>query len=65
MAGTSAYVDIPVLPEHVWRLIGGFGSLSDWLPFIPTSELEEGGRVRRLTSEEGDVIVGAAGMYDT
>jgi hypothetical protein len=62
MAGTSAYVDISVLPEHVWRLIG---SLPDWLPFIPTSELEEGGGVRRLTSEEGDVIVGAVGMYDT
>jgi hypothetical protein len=41
----------------VWQLIGGFGSLPDWLPYIPESTLAEGGRVRRLKTPEGGVIV--------
>ncbi|MFJ9173105.1 SRPBCC family protein [Streptomyces sp. NPDC102360] len=57
MASTTASLDIPRSPDHVWQLIGGFGSLPDWLPYIPKSELGEGGRVRRLTNADGGVIV--------
>jgi hypothetical protein len=57
MAQASAYIDIPASPDTVWQLIGGFDSLPDWLPFIPKSELSEGGRVRTLQTPEGDVIV--------
>ncbi|MGW7069359.1 SRPBCC family protein [Streptomyces sp. NPDC054855] len=57
MASTSTSVEIPVPADRVWQLIGGFDSLPDWLPFIPASESSEGGRVRRLTSEDGGVIV--------
>jgi hypothetical protein len=64
MATTSTSIDLPVPPERVWELIGGFGSLPDWLPFIPASELEEGGRVRRLASEKGDVIVERLEAFD-
>jgi ribosome-associated toxin RatA of RatAB toxin-antitoxin module len=39
MAQASATIDIPASPDEVWQLIGGFGSLPDWLPYIPKSEL--------------------------
>ncbi|MFF4244594.1 SRPBCC family protein [Streptomyces sp. NPDC001822] len=64
MATTRASVRIPVPPERVWELIGGFGSLPDWLPYIPGSELGEGGRVRSLTNAEGGVIVERLEAFD-
>ncbi|MFG2479213.1 SRPBCC family protein [Streptomyces fagopyri] len=64
MATTTASLDVPASPDHVWRLIGGFGSLPDWLPYIPTSDLGEGGRVRSLTNEEGGVIVERLEAFD-
>ncbi|WP_020206681.1 MULTISPECIES: SRPBCC family protein [Cupriavidus] len=57
MASASATITIPASPERVWQLIGGFNALPDWLPYIPSSELSEGGRVRRLATPGGDVIV--------
>ncbi|MFF2528359.1 SRPBCC family protein [Brevibacillus sp. NPDC058079] len=57
MANTMATIEISASPDQVWKLIGGFNSLPDWLPYIPSSELSEGGRVRRLENPEGDVII--------
>jgi len=57
MTCATAAIDIPIEPNAVWELIGGFGSLPDWLPYITKSELEEGGRTRRLTTSDGDTIV--------
>lgn len=57
MAEAVASIDLPVAPDKVWALIGGFGSLPDWLPYIPRSDLQEGGRVRRLVNPEGATIV--------
>ncbi|MBH8599240.1 MULTISPECIES: SRPBCC family protein [unclassified Thermoactinomyces] len=57
MAHTTATIEIPASPDQVWQLIGGFNSLPDWLPYIPKSELSQGGRVRRLVNPDGDVIV--------
>jgi hypothetical protein len=56
MASTSVSRTVPASPARVWRLIGGFGSLPDWLPYICDSVLVEGGRVRRLKNPDGDVI---------
>ncbi|MET7368823.1 SRPBCC family protein [Streptomyces sp. NPDC005566] len=64
MATTTASIEIPVSPERVWRLIGGFGSLPDWLPYIPSSELGEGGRVRTLGNQDGGVIVERLEAFD-
>ena len=64
MAQASATIDIPAPPDRVWQLIGGFGSLPDWLPYIPASELSEGGRVRRLTNPGGDTIVERLEAFD-
>jgi uncharacterized membrane protein len=57
MANTIVKMEIPANPEKVWQLIGGFNSLPDWLPYIPSSELLEDGRVRSLANPDGDTIV--------
>lgn len=64
MAKASAVVDIPFSAAEVWQLVGGFNSLPDWLPFITASELSEGGRVRHLTTGDGEKIVERLMSYD-
>ncbi|KOQ36450.1 SRPBCC family protein, partial [Achromobacter xylosoxidans] len=41
-----------------------FDSLPDWLPYIPSSELSEGGRVRSLLNPDGDAIVERLEAFD-
>ncbi len=43
----------PVSPDRIWELIGGFGSLPDWIPVIATLDLKKGGRVRRFSTTDG------------
>ncbi|AWW35886.1 XoxI [Streptomyces sp. AS58] len=57
MASTTASRIVPASPERAWQLIGGFGSLPDWLPNIRSSTLDEGGRVRKLLTRDGETIV--------
>ncbi|MFC9775060.1 SRPBCC family protein [Paenibacillus chitinolyticus] len=57
MAQTTTSIKIPASPDQVWQLIGGFDSLPDWLPYIPSSKVTEGGRVRHLANPDGDAIV--------
>lgn len=64
MATASATIDIPASAELVWQLIGGFNTLPDWLPFIPNSELSEGGRVRTLQTADGGVVVERLETFD-
>ena len=64
MARAQASIEIHASPDAVWQLIGGFDSLPDWLPFIPSSETDEGGRVRRLSTPAGDVIVERLEAFD-
>lgn len=64
MATAQASIQIPASPEQVWQLIGGFNSLPDWLPYIPKSELSEGGRVRTLANPNGDAIVERLVAFD-
>ena len=45
-------------------MIGGFDSLPNWLPYIPKSELSDGGRVRRLANPNGEVIVERLEAFD-
>ncbi|MGW4909246.1 SRPBCC family protein [Streptomyces sp. NPDC004270] len=63
---TAAHValDVPQPADRVWQLIGGFGSLPDWLPYITESRLSEGGRLRTLTNAEGGVIVERLEAFD-
>ncbi|MER5915012.1 SRPBCC family protein [Streptomyces sp. NPDC001982] len=64
MASTSVSRIIPASPDRVWQLIGGFGSLPDWLPFISSSTLEDGGRIRRLSTPEGDAMTERLVTFD-
>jgi Polyketide cyclase / dehydrase and lipid transport len=64
MAQASASIDIPASPDKIWQLIGGFDSLPDWLPYIPKSELSEGGRVRHLATPGGEAIVERLEAFD-
>jgi hypothetical protein len=64
MASASAFIDIPASADKVWQLIGGFDTLPDWLPFIPKSELSEGGRVRSLQTSDGAVVVERLETFD-
>lgn len=64
MANAHASIEISAAADTVWKLIGGFGSLPDWLSYIPASELSEGGRVRSLANPDGDAIVERLVAYD-
>jgi len=64
MARAGASVNVTATPERVWQLIGGFGSLPDWLPFIRKSELSEGGRVRHLASANGETMIERLEKFD-
>jgi hypothetical protein len=64
VARASASFVIPASPTEVWKLIGGFNSLPDWLPYIPKSELSDGGRVRHLLTDTGDIIVERLEKFD-
>ena len=57
MGSTSVSRTINASPEKVWHLIGGFTSLPDWMSYISTATADEGGRIRRLESVDGDTIV--------
>ncbi|MBY5537716.1 SRPBCC family protein [Rhizobium leguminosarum] len=64
MAKAEASVDLPIAADKIWNLIGGFGTLPDWLPYIPKSELSEGGRVRTLANPDGLAIIERLMAYD-
>ncbi|OBJ12666.1 hypothetical protein A5624_10450 [Mycobacterium sp. 1482292.6] len=64
MSQAIASIDVSAPPRQVWQLIGGFGSLPDWLPYIAQSELHEGGRVRRLANSDGQTIVERLVTFD-
>lgn len=64
MATASASLNLPVSADQVWQLVGGFLSLPDWLPFIASSEPAEGGRIRKLTTEDGASITERLQTFD-
>ena len=64
MAQASASIDVAASADEVWQLIGGFNSLPDWLPYIPSSEATEGGRVRHLGNPNDETIVERLEKFD-
>lgn len=64
MTAARATLDVPQSADRVWQLIGGFGSLPDWLPYITESRPGRGGRLRTLTNAEGGVIVERLEAFD-
>ena len=57
MAKASSTMQLNVSAEQVWNLIGGFNALPDWHPAVEKSELEDGGKIRRLSLVGGGSIV--------
>lgn len=57
MTKVSTTAHIPISADEVWELIGHFSALPDWHPGVERSELEEGGKVRRLALVGGGTIV--------
>jgi hypothetical protein len=57
MTQVSMSTQVNASPDQVWRLIGGFDALPDWLPLITCSETSEGGRLRHVTLADGAVLV--------
>ena len=61
-ARASLYLQIP--SDEIWDLIGGFGSLTDWVPGVTQIELTKGGRVRHLCDPAGHPFVEQLESYD-
>lgn len=57
MTKVNMKTQIPVSVEKMWELIGGFNAVPDWHPAIEKSELEQGGKIRRLSLAGGGTIV--------
>ena len=57
MTKVSMSTDLPASPEAVWELVGSFGALSNWHPAVEKTELESGGKRRRLSLVGGGSIV--------
>ncbi|MBS0994074.1 SRPBCC family protein [Gluconobacter cerinus] len=64
MIEASSDVDVAVIADKAWSLLGGFDNLPLWIPMITRSFLEDGGRVRRLTAKDGSVIVERLVSFD-
>jgi hypothetical protein len=64
MASARATINLIVPPDEVWDLIGGFGSLPDWMPNIRMTSLSQGGRVRHLNTPDGLTMVERLERYD-
>jgi len=50
-------VTINASAARVWSVMGGFDNLPLWLAIIRSSQTSDGGRIRRLETTTGDVIV--------
>lgn len=65
MLSAQATVELNVLPDEVWQLIGAFGSLPDWIPGLSQSKLADGGCVRYLCDPNGHTFVEKLERYDS
>ncbi|MGW7260853.1 SRPBCC family protein [Streptomyces sp. NPDC054834] len=64
MTSATVTLNMPQSADQVWQLIGGSGSLPDWLPYITECRLSRGDLLRTLTNAEGGVIVERLEAFD-
>ncbi|ACO77887.1 hypothetical protein AvCA_16740 [Azotobacter vinelandii CA] len=57
MIEVSVSVNIARPAEEVWSILGGFDFLPRWVGAIASSRLEDGGRLRRLETVDGEIVV--------
>lgn len=48
MTTLELHVELPASPEAVWEVVGPFGGLADWHPWVPNCTLSEDGAVRTI-----------------
>ena len=48
MTELSLHVDLSSPPEEVWALVGDFGALATWHPWVPNCTLSEDGLTRTI-----------------
>ncbi len=53
MASVVERIALPISPDHVWKLIGGFGSLPTGFPLFRALNFHDGGRIRRFFNGGG------------
>ena len=56
MARISMSTTLKVPADSLWNLVGDFNGMADWHPAFARSELEEGGKRRRLTLADGGEV---------
>ena len=44
----TLHVDLAAPPEEVWALVGAFGDLAQWHPWVPNCSLSEDGLTRTI-----------------
>jgi hypothetical protein len=64
MASAKATLSLPIPSDEIWHLIGGFGSLPDWVPSVTQSQLTDGGRIRHLHDMAGHTFIEQLEAYD-
>ncbi len=65
MAKLSMQTQISMNPDDLWEAIGKFSALEDWHPAIESSQLEEGGKVRRLRVMGGGEVIERLELIDS
>ena len=56
MTKVSLSAKLPAPAAKVWKIIGGFNALPDWLPPVKASKLDAGGKVRTLDLAGGGTV---------
>ncbi len=56
MAKVSMLDRLGVGAQKVWDMVGNFNGMADWHPAFERSEIEDGGKRRRLTPAAGGQI---------
>jgi len=57
MSKVSVSMQLAVSAERAWQVAGGFQGLMEWAGGLQSCTAEQGGRVRRLVTADGAVIV--------
>lgn len=64
MSKVSVSMQLGASAERVWQVAGGFQGLMDWAGGLQSCTAEQGGRVRRLVTGDGAVIVERLEAYN-
>ena len=64
MTKVSLTTKLSAPADMVWKLIGGFNALPEWLPPVTASKLDAGGRVRRLDLAGGGSVTEKLETFD-